>query len=329
MSYTHLTEKERYVISHLIIHGLSIRKVSRRLNRSHTTISREIKRNRPGGGVYWYHGTDKWIKPRKSVARHKRRQHNIKLMRYVKSRLRRKWSPEQIASRLKVDYPDDCSMRFSHEGIYQWIYKQSKTDETYHEFLRRGRKKRRRQVGYGAGRGLIVDRRSIHERPNCVELRKRFGDWEGDTILGKQGSGAIVTLVERKSLYLIAGKLESKNAEPLSKISNQKLRKMPAKLKQTLTVDNGKEFADFKTIEKHSHLTVYFADPYASWQRGCNENMNGLLRQYFPKGSNFRSITDKAVENAVRCLNNRPRKTLDYRTPSEVMRDVLSGALTT
>jgi len=327
MPYTHLTEKERYVISHLIVHGLSIREVGRRLNRSHATISREIKRNRPGGGVYWYHGVDKWIKPRKAVPRHKRRQHNDRLMRYVTNRLKRKWSPEQIANRLTVDYPDDLSMRFSHEGIYQWIYKQSKTDEPYHQFLRRGRKTRRRQVGYGAGRGLIADRRSIHERPICVDLRKRFGDWEGDTILGKQGSGAIVTLIERKSLYLLAGKLESKSAEPLSVVSNRKFQKLPTRLKQTLTVDNGKEFADFKNIEKRSQLTVYFADPYASWQRGCNENINGLLRQYFPKGSNFKSVTDKAVENAVRCLNNRPRKSLNYRTPSEVMHDVLSGAL--
>jgi len=305
MSFTHLTEKERYVISHLIVDDLSIREVARRLGRSHTTISREIKSNRSGGGVYWYHGIDKWIKPRKAIARHKRRQDNVRLMRYVTSRLKRKWSPEQISNRLKLDYPDDLPMRFSHEGIYQWIYKHSKTDEAYHCFLRRGRKRRRRQAGYGAGRGLILDRRSIHERPNCVELRKRFGDWEGDTILGKQGTGAIVTLVERKCLYLLAGKLESKSAEPLSKISNRKFRKLPAKLKQTLTVDNGKEFADFKSIETHSHLTVYFADPYSSWQRGCNENMNGLLRQYFPKGSNFRTITDNAVENAVRCLNNR------------------------
>ena len=329
MSYTHLTEKERYVISHLIAYGLSVREVARRLCRSHSTISRELKRNRAGGGVYWYHGIDKWIKPRRTVARHKRRQHNVRLMRYVISRLKRKWSPEQIANRLKVDYPDNRAMRFSHEGIYQWIYNQSKVDKPYYEYLRRGRKKRRRQVGYGAGRGLIPDRRSIHKRPTCVDLVKRFGDWEGDTILGKQGTGAIVTMVERKSLYLLAGKLESKSAEPLSTLSNRKFEKLPSKLKRTLTVDNGKEFADFKSIEKQSRLTVYFADPYASWQRGCNENINGLLRQYFPKKSSFRPITDKAVENAVRCLNNRPRKSLNYRTPSEVMRDVLSGALTT
>ena len=167
----------------------------------------------------------------------------------------------------------------------------------------------------------------IGDRSACVDLKSRYGDWEGDTVIGKQGTGAIVSHVERKSRYLITGKLLDKQAEPLATISIKLFKNIKASLRKTLTVDNGKEFAAFKTIEAKTKLTIYFADPYSSWQRGCNENTNGLLRQYFPKGIDFTTITAKALAQATRRINNRPRKCLNYRTPSEVFWAASSGAL--
>ena len=327
MPYTHLTERERYVISHLNGSGISIREIARRLGRSHTTISRELARNGHPSMRYWYTSTHPKAVERKSIPRHKRKQNNKRLMRYVERRLSRKWSPEQIAYRLLRDYPDDDSMRICSEAIYRWVYQEAaKGGQQYYD-LRRARKRRRKQSGYGTGRGLIVDRRPINTRPECVNKKSRYGDWEGDTIIGKQGTGAIVTAIERKSLYLVAGKLVNKEAINLSRVTNKKLHRIPPQLKQTMTVDNGKEFADFKAIEKQTGMTVYFADPYSSQQRGCNENVNGLLRQYFPKGMDFKLISEKDVAIAVRCLNNRPRKSLGYRTPAEVFYSIKDGAL--
>lgn len=327
MPYTHLTERERYVISHLHVSGISLREIGHRLGRSHTTISREIRRNGHPGTVYWYTFTHNQAIARRSLARHKRRQNNNRLMRYVERRLRRKWSPEQIAYRLLLDNPDDDTMRISPEAIYQWIYQEAAHGGKQYIDLRRARKRRRKQAGYGTGRGLIQDRRPINTRPDCVNDKSRYGDWEGDTIIGKQGTGAIVTAVERKCLYLVAGKLPNKEAANLSEVASKKFSRIPSALKKTLTVDNGKEFADFKEIENKTGIIIYFADTYAPQQRGCNENANGLLRQYFPKGMDFNLIDKKEVAMAVRCLNNRPRKSLGYQTPAEVFYSIKNGAL--
>ena len=320
MSYTYLTERERYVISHLYMAKVSLREIGRRLLRSHTSIVREIKRNTAMHGVYWYTYTHQEALKRRQTPRHKKVQNNTRLIRYITHHLYQKWSPEQIANRLTIEYPEDEMMRVNTETIYRWIYQQAPVDNTLCLCLRTGRRQRKKHRKNTNGHGVIKHRTSITERPACVALRERYGDWEGDTIIGQQGTGAIVTHVERKSLYLIAGKLVSKHAQPLTKKTVRLFRKVPLKLRQTLTVDNGTEFADFKAIETGSRLKVYFAEPYSSWQRGCNENMNGLLRQYFPKGSDFRKIKDEDVDKAVKALNNRPRKSLNYQTPNEVMR---------
>lgn len=322
MSYTHLTERERYVISHLHMAKVSVREIGRRLLRSHTSIAREIKRNKTVYGLYWYDYSSRFAQARKQQPRHKKRQNHHRLMNYVTQRLHRKWSPEQISNRLIVDYPDDKTMRISTETIYLWLYQQASKGNDLYDCLRTHRRKRKQQRRGAVKRSVIRDRVPISERPSSVDLGERFGDWEGDTVIGKQGTGAIVTHVERRSLYLVAGKLSSKHAKPLTLKTAQIFRKIPTKLRRTLTVDNGTEFADFKQIEKSTKLTVYFADPYSSWQRGCNENMNGLLRQYFPKGSDFKEISDTDVDKAVQALNNRPRKSLNYRTPTEVMRSI-------
>jgi transposase, IS30 family len=328
MSYRHLTEQERYVISHLTVAGFSLREIGRRINRSHTTICRELKRAKAvhPWTVYWYDWAHPLATERAHRSRHCRRQKNLSLVRYVETRLNKQWSPEEISQRLYKDYPDDESVRISPETIYRWVYLDASVAGTLHRNLRRGHKKRRRQKRYGKGR-RFADRKCITERPQVVDSRERYGDWEGDTIEGKKKSGFIATILERKSRFLIATKLEDKKADTLTAASVGKFRFIPRKMRKTLTVDNGSEFAQFKKYEKETGLAIYFAQPYAAWQRGANENTNGLLRQYFPKGSNFRKISEEDVQEAVRRLNDRPRKCLNYRTPKEVFWQEARGAL--
>lgn len=328
MSYHHLSEKERYVISHLQS-SFSIREIARRLGRHHSTISREFKRAkaRHPWTTYYYDWTHPLTLERRQQPRHWKRQNNQRLVAYVASKLRQEWSPEEIANRIRIDYPDDAQMRISHETIYRWVYLDASVDGTLYQQLRRRHKKRRKQRRYGSGHRFRADRVSIHQRPKVVADRHRFGDWEGDTIQGKPGTGCVATLVERKSRYLVAAKLEDKKAATLTEKCVRAFGPIPRRMRQTLTLDNGSEFANFKELEKKTRLAIYFADPYAAWQRGANENTNGLLRQYFQKGIDFRNADEEAIAEAVRRLNNRPRKCLGYRTPHEVFWSVARGAL--
>lgn len=332
MPYCHLALGERYVIYHLVLHGLSYREIGRRLNRHHTTISREVKRNRPtyaDDAVYWHESAQKWAEQRKYRPRHFPRRSNPRLIKYVNRKIQADWSPEQISGRLPIDFPDEVLMRISHETVYQWIYRDAVNGGSLYKHLRCRHKKRRKQKRYGAGRGLIPGRVSISERPPIVELRARCGDWEGDSIEGSKGSGAIASHVERKSRFLIAAKLSDKKADTMSQQSIKVFWRVPKKLRKTLTLDNGKEFSLFKEIERKTGLAVYFADPYCAWQRGCNENTNKLLRQYFPKGLDFKTFTDQQLASKVKLLNHRPRKCLSYQTPHEVYRQAWPGALAT
>jgi len=328
MSYHHLSEKERYVISHLQ-YSFSIREIARRLGRHHSTISREFKRakDRHPWTTYYYDWSHPLALEHRQKPRHLRRQSNQRLVAYVESKLRLEWSPEEIANRIRIDYPDDDQMRISHETIYRWVYLDSSVDGTLYQSLRRKRKKRRKQHRYGTGRRFIAGRIGIAQRPDVVATRQRFGDWEGDTVQGKPGTGCVATMVERKSRYLVAAKLEDKKAATLTEKCVKAFSPIPRVMRQTLTVDNGSEFANFKELGKKTRLTVYFADPYAAWQRGANENSNGLLRQYFPKGIDFSNTDEDAVAKAVKRLNNRPRKCLGYRTPHEVFWPMARGAL--
>jgi len=332
MPYTHLTENDRYVISHLTSAGFPLREIARRINRHHTTVSRELKRNNDplyADTVYWYNWTHPEALKRRHKARHQRRRFNQRLVKYVQRKLTEEWSPKLIAEKLSIDFPDDQEMRVSHETIYRWIYGDAKEGGTLYHHLRRRRKRRRKQKRYGSGRRFIPGRVSISQRPAIVETRERFGDWEGDTIEGKKSTGYMATHVERKSRYLMAAKLTHKTAESLTLQSIKAFWRTPKKMRKTLTVDNGKEFARFKELEDKTGLTVYFADPYSAWQRGTNENTNGLLRQYFPKGTDFRDVTEEDLAFAVKKLNHRPRKCLNYRSPSEVFSRASNGALAT
>lgn len=328
MSYTHLTEQERYVISHLHMAEFSLREIARRLNRHHTTISRELRRQDPHlyeDTVYWYDWTHPEALKRRHKPRHHRCRSNKKLSYYVEHKLKQDWSPETIAAKLKIDYADNDKMRISHETIYRWIYINAKSGGTLYQHLRRRRKNRRKQKRYGSGRRFIPGRISIAERPAIVDARERFGDWEGDTVEGKKSSGYIATHVERKSRYLIAAKLNEKTSKAVCTASIRAFWGIPKKVRKTLTLDNGKEFAQFKDIETKTGLSVYFADPYSAWQRGSNENTNGLLRQYYPKGTDLTKVTQEDLAIVVKKLNHRPRKCLGYRTPQEVFLSAVHG----
>ena len=329
MSYRHLSLNERYVIHHLCLYGLSRREIARRLERHHSTIDRELRRNGPlyEDGVY-VHEVAQWrADARLRWQRPHRRRDHAQLYSYAVSGLNRDWSPEQIAGRLLRDHPRDRRMRVSHETIYRWVYRDADEGGTLFNHLRRHHKKRSKQGRYGTRRGLIPGRVSIAQRPTIVERRTRVGDWEGDTVEGARGKGGIASLVERKCRYLLAAPLPDKSAAVMASGANRALKRVPSALRKTLTVDNGKEFAAFKAIEEQAGLSVYFADPYSAWQRGCNENTNGLLRQYFPKGSDLSSLSNRELASAVKRLNHRPRKCLAYRSPHEVFTAAKRGAL--
>ena len=332
MSYAQLTSEERFTIYHLKLYGLSHREIGQRLNRHHSTICRELTRNGPDDpdddqDVYWHEAAHQDALARRHRPRPGLRKSNARLLRYVERKLQADWSPETITNCLQLAHPEDDQMRVSSETIYRWVYCDASQGGMLYTYLCRQHKKRRMQRRYGAGRGLIPGRVSIDERPEAVAQRGRFGDWEGDTIEGARGGGNLTSHVERKSRYVMVAKLADKTAAVTALAAIRLFRRIPGALRQTLTLDNGKEFARFKEIEKQTGLAIYFADPYAAWQRGCNENTNGLLRRYFPKGTDFRDVTEEKIAFIVKKLNHRPRKCPVYQTPHDVFMKAKRGAL--
>jgi IS30 family transposase len=241
----------------------------------------------------------------------------------VASLLRREWSPEQISGRLKLEQQPVVS----HERIYQYVYADKRRGGTLHQHLR-CRKVRRKRYATHSRRGQIPNRVSIDKRPQVVAAKRRVGDWEADTIIGKAHQQAIVSLTERKSKLCLLQKVERKSAAAITAASLAQLSPLSFKV-HTITSDNGREFAGHGEIAQALSAKFYFAHPYSSWERGLNENTNGLVRQYFPKKYDFTTISDAEVEQVMERLNNRPRKTLGFRTPNEVFFKQRSVALQT
>lgn len=316
----HLTPFERVEIQSGLALGLSRREIARNLGRSASTVAREIRRNAgPGGRYRALRGQLRYLALRASAGRPAIAE-NERLMAYVTATLRQDWSPEQIAGRLPVDFPDDPSMRISHESIYLLVYADKKRGGDLYRHLRQSHAKRRRRLNSKGKRGMIRDRVSIEERPSVVDKQHRIGDWEGDTVFGKGHANPLATFVDRKSLYTLVAPMEDKSAASLNAASFKAFHDVPPALRHTLTVDNGKEFARFKAIEKTLGLAVFFGRPYTATDRAINENTNGLLRQYLPKKTDFKSLTRRQLKAIVQALNNRPRKKLGYRTPNEVFK---------
>jgi IS30 family transposase len=303
MNYTHLTQEERYQISTLLREGFSKRYIAWRLNRSPSTISREIARNRARNGYFAKHANK--LAQRRHCPNPKRIPYDIWVQ--VIAYLDLQWSPEQIASHISV----------SLHSIYRFIQQdKSRGGVLFHNL--RLRNQRKRKYGSIETRGQLTNRKSIHDRPVEIEQRSRFGDLEIDTIVGKNHQQSLVSIVDRKTGYLWLKKCSTRKAEEVCQATIKLLEPIKAHLK-TITADNGKEFSLHEYAAQELDVDWYFADPYSAWQRGTNENTNGLIRQYIRKGSDLNDYADAYIAEITRRLNHRPRKRLGFKSPSQVL----------
>lgn len=318
MNYKQLAREQRYQIYALKKAGQNQSQIALVVGCHKSTISRELRRNQGLKG-YRPFQADELAYDRQCEAYRARITWDT--WQEVERLLRLDWSPEQIAGRLKLEKQPTVS----HECIYLYIYAEKRRGGSLHQHLRSQKKQRKRYGGY-IRRGQIPNRTSIDKRPKIVASKGRFGDWEADTIVGARHKGGILSIVERKSKLTRLRKLATKAAAEMKDNTIELLAPLVAKV-HTITVDNGKEFCDHELIAAGLQARIYFAHPYASWERGLNENTNGLVRQYFPKKYEFARISDKDLQQVEDLLNNRPRKTLGYRTPNEVFFKQRSVAL--
>jgi len=306
MSYTQLTQDQRYQIYALKQVAQDNKRIAEILGVHASTVSRELKRNRGKKGY----------RSKQANQKAQERKHGAKkrivseTWEYVEQKIQREWSPEQVSGRLRSCH----EIQISHEWIYQYILADKEAGGSLYKHLRCQKKNRKRYGSYER-RGSLPNRRSIEERPAIVEERSRIGDWESDTIIGQGHQQAIVTIVDRKSRLLLMQKVEKRTAE---KVGEATITMLSTKACKTLTSDNGKEFADHELVAIALKIDFFFAHPFSAWERGTNENTNGLIRQYFPKHTAFNTITKDHVTTVMDKLNNRPRKCLGFRTPHEV-----------
>jgi transposase, IS30 family len=308
---------ERDKIAILLTSGLSQRAIAKKLGRSSSTISDEISRNSVGD-IYEPIRAQTKADRRKSKSGRRHPLKNASTYSYVLNKLRQGWSPEQISGRLQKERGVKI---ISYETIYRFIYSPEHKDKRLWEYLPKKQKKRRKKYGRKVSKVKIPNRVSIHLRDKTIETRKDFGHWEGDSIIGKQiKSKTIHTEVERKTRYLSARVIKSKSAKETVEAQKKIFSKLPAK---TVTLDNGIEFVKHQELNQIG-IKTYFADPYCSGQRGTNENTNGLIRRYLPKKTSFDNLTQEELDDIVWEINNRPRKTLHYLTPQEMLKSELT-----
>ena len=312
--YTQCGHEQRYQISGLH-KGWNQTQIADEMGVHKSTISREFSRNK---------GCRGWRPKQAQSMRDERKQACLNGKRFspdewveVERLIRADLSPEQAVDRLALE----GRLQISHEAIYQHIYAGNRDGGDVCQHLRGQKPYRKRYASGQERRGMIKNRVSIDERPEIVDQKTRIGDWEGDTVIGKNHKGGLVTLAERKSRYVLAGHIASRHADGVTTVVTRLLRPHKGKC-HTITFDNGKEFAGHETIAAELKASIYFAHPYSSWERGLNENSNGLLRQYFPKGMDLTDVTEEQVRLAVERLNHRPRKVLGFRTPHEVFFEV-------
>lgn len=313
--YCHLTREERCQISALNKRGISCRSIAADLNRSPSTISRELRRNRGYRGYRHKQANQLAENRRANNAR-------IKLTARLKNLIAEKigalqWSPEQFSGWLK--HQAEYGMTISHERVYQYIWEDKKNGGKLYKSLRHRGKKYNKRKHSNHRRGIIPNRRDIDERPEIVEEKSRLGDWEADTIIGSKHSGALLSLVDRHSKATILAKLPAKRAEDVENAITSRLQELK-RFVLTITFDNGMEFAYHEKVAEKLEAQCFFAKPYHSWQRGLNEHTNGLVRQYFPKSTDFAMVTHGKVAKVQWLLNNRPRKVLNFKTPLEIFK---------
>jgi len=315
MSYTQLSASERNQVYELrTTTALSMRAIARQLGRDQSTVSRELARNRREDGHYLPDSAQQKMQVRRQQSKTAFSCVSEICIFEIKERLKQYHSPEQIAGRLKRER----GARISHETIYQMIYADHEGLKVYQKYLRQGRGKRRRRGGCNSTRGKIPGRVGIEHRPAIADAKTEIGHWKSDTMIGGNHQGVIVTHVDKASKFLLADLGKNKTSSEVNKVTIRLFSQIPKTQQKTMTFDNGKEFSGHAELSKELGLLCYFANPYHSWERGLNEHTNGLLRQFFPKQTNFKIVKPEALEKAVMLINRRPRKSLDYKTPFEV-----------
>ena len=325
--YTHLTIFERESLSYYLIRRFSLGSIAKIMGRHKSTLSREISHSRQS--IYSYRAltAEGICRIRKTVAkRPKKIESNPLIKEYIHNHLKLSWSPEEIAGRLKLEYPDEPRMHISHESIYTYLYvlPRGELKKELLSYLRQKRRLRRKRAAEHSKRGQIPNMISIDERPEEVEDRTIPGHWEGDLIIGKGHKSAVGTLVERTTRATILVPLKGMyDAKTVREAFAKETKKLPMAMKLSITYDRGKEMSEHELFTKETKIQVYFADPYSPWQRGTNENTNGLIRRYYPKGTDFRKVTRKEIKAVQDLLNGRPRKVLGYFTPFEVFDKLL------
>lgn len=311
MNYTQLTREQRYQISALLKMGHNRTEIAAVIGKHKSTISRELSRNKGQRGYRPKQAHRKALSRRN----HSRKRISGETWELIETKLRLDWSPEQVSGWLNRQ----SAIQVSHEWIYQYILADKQAGGDLYRHLR-CQKKRRKRYGSYDRRGKMPNRVSIEERPAIVEERSRIGDWEVDTIIGKRHRQAIVTLTERKSRFSLLAKVDQRIADQVGDTVIELLQPVADRL-HTLTADNGKEFANHERIAHALRVDFFFAHPYAAWERGTNENMNGLIRQYIPKTQDFAAVTNAVLFWVMNRLNHRPRKCLDFKSPFEVFFD--------
>ena len=313
MKYHQLTSKERYMIAQLLWQGYSVREIAELLERHRSTIYREIARNRCNDGGYRHFKAQAKTQRRRREARRHWYFSDQELSLAIRL-IRLDWSPWQVAdwlSRHRI-------LNISHQTLYRYVWYDRFFGGNLFQHLRQGGKQRRKRYGSADSRGVMRGKRHISERPPGAENRSRFGHWEIDTVVGANDGHCIVTLVERKSRYTLIGKLRARTTDELNRKLIQLIQKR-MKLMRTITADNGTEFHQFRNVEKKTGVKFYFCTPHHSWERGTNENTNGLIRQYFPKRESMKHVTQRDCDFVANRLNTRPRKVLGGKTPEEYL----------
>jgi len=324
-SYCHLNQEDRAVIHRGLLEGLSQRAIARRLGRPVSAVSREVSRNRIG--TRYDALSAQSFSRRRRHHRPRKLEPGKPLWEPVVMGLYRGWSPEQIAGRLAKMHPDDPAQRVSHETIYGALYALPRGElrQALISQLRESHQRRRPRARGQDRRGGLVNMTAIHERPDEVLGREVPGHWEGDLIKGAGNHGAVGTLVERKSRYVVRARMRDTGAEAALDAFTRRFRPVPACVRKTPTYDQGKAMARHEELAQRLRIKVYFADPRSPWQRPSNENANGLIREYLPKGRDLSGVTQSELNHIARLLNHRPRKCLDYETPAEVFQqDILN-----
>jgi transposase, IS30 family len=305
----HFTFAERQFLQRMVKARKSKAEIGAIMNRHRSTIYRELQRNSTAWG-YRSQTAQRLAEKRRAACRRPYKLKDLSLRLYVSERLRKAWSPDQIAGRLRHDFPHEPQRHVSPPTIYAWLARRA---HPLRRWLRRANRKSQHRLEKPA-------EVRIQGRPAVINRRRRYGDWEGDTIVSRGRRSGLVTLVERKSGLVRMGKLDNLRSATTMKVARRCLKDLPSTLRRSTTFDNGTEFTAYQVLSQTLGMTVYFADPYCAWQRGSNENLNGLVRQYFPKGTDFSQVARREVQRVEKSLNERPRRRLNYQTPLEVIR---------